>query len=242
MKLALWQFLFADLAQDQSAVDPAAAAGKAFGHVVFLALVAGVGILVILGLVRAFTKSNKIWIIAGSLGGLFLAWWVGMFVYGLVSGISQEVTKSREASARASAPIVGKSLPYMLERPAGWSVKRGVGEYDAVLNSEHAFVGVIAEKTNPLSSEALAQRAQQRFSGQATEVSFGNQETVTVDGRKWIRFLVRGKMRNQPFVYRYSIYSGKEGMIQLIGWSLANDWDGQSAIIDGVIRTFHFPP
>jgi hypothetical protein len=227
--------------------DPAARAGYMVGIVICLALFFGLAVFGIISIIMAFTKRTTGWIVMGSISGAAILLVCGVlvvtFVTGFTKGFMTGFNKARLSAAqkRQVETITGKVVPFTIEKPAGWTVKRDQGAYDAVLTNGSGYVGIIAEKADLGSNEPLANFARKRFQNIGTDLTLGNNETVTFDGRTWIGFTARCKVENLPFAYHCYVHSGKEGSTQLMAWSFQNQWDSVAGELDRIMRTVHLP-
>ena len=227
--------------------DPAQRAGYMVGVVIGILLMFGIVVFGLVSIVMAFVKRTTGWIVMGSISGAVMLVIGGIMILALVSGFTKGFmtgfNKARLSAAekRQVETITGKVVPFTIEKPAGWSVKRDQGAYDAVLTNGNGYVGIIAEKADLGSNEPLVNFARKRFENIGSDLTLGNNETVTFDGRTWIGFTARCKVENLPFAYHCYVHSGKEGSIQLMSWSFQNQWDSVAGELDRVMRTVHVP-
>lgn len=227
--------------------DPAQRAGYMIGVVIGLLLMLGIGVFGVVSIVMAFTKRTTGWIVAGSISGLAIVVLGGIMVVAFITGFTKGFMKgfnnarARAVEARQTETVTGKAIPFTIEKPAGWSVKRGQGSFDALLSRGTAYVGIIAEKASLGDNEPLAKFARKRFESMSTDLTLGDNETVTIDGRTWIGFTARCKVDNLPFAYHCYVHSGKEGSIQLMSWTFQNLWESEAAELDRIMRTVHLP-
>ena len=227
--------------------DPAQRAGYLIGFVVGLLLMLGIGVFGVVSIIMAFTRRTTAWIVMGSISGLFIVVMCVAMVVAVVTGFSKGFAKGfnnareRAAQAQQVETITGKVIPFTIEKPVGWSVKRDQGTFDAILTNRSGYVGIIAEKADLGSNEPLANFARKRFETIGTELSLSDNETATIDGRTWIGFTARCKVDNLPFAYHCYVHSGKEGSIQLMAWTFQNQWESEAAELDRVMHTVHLP-
>jgi hypothetical protein len=166
-----------------------------------------------------------------------------MILVGFAYGFTKGFTNARQQALAKAAPetLTGKTVAYTIEKPAGWTVKRDMGSYDAVVANGVGYVGVIAEGMDVGSNETVAKFARQRFESIGADLTLGNNQPASLDGRQWISFTAKCKVQNIPFTYQTYVYSGKEGTIQVMTWSFQNQWDRQAPELGKVVQTFHFP-
>jgi hypothetical protein len=227
--------------------DPAQRAGYMVGIVIGIALFFAVAIFGIISIIMAFTKRTTGWIVMGSISGAAMLLMCGAmvvafattFTKGFMTGFNR--ARLSAAQKRQVETITGKVVPFTIEKPAGWTVKRDQGAYDAVLTNGNGYVGIIAEKPDLGSNEPLANFARKRFENIGADLTLGNNETVNFDGRTWIGFTARCKVENLPFAYHCYVHSGKEGSIQIMAWSFQNQWDSVAGELDRVMHTIHLP-
>ena len=132
-------------------------------------------------------------------------------------------------------------MPFTIEKPAGWTVKRDQGNYDLIMSDRDVYVGVIAENVRTGSTDTLAKFARNRFETVGTEATLGSNESVTIDGHQWIAFTARAKVKDLPFAYQCYVYAGQEGAVQIMGWTFQSEWDQKSATLINAMRTVHLP-
>lgn len=227
--------------------DPAQRAGYMIGVVIGLLLMLGIGVFGVVSIVMAFTRRTTGWIVAGSISGVAIVIFGSIMVVAFIAGFTKGFAKgfnnarARAVEARQTEIVTGKVIPYTIEKPAGWSVKRDQSSFDAILTNRNGYVGIIAEKASLGDNEPLAKFARKRFENISTDLTLGDNETVTIDGRTWIGFTARCKVDNLPFAYHCYVHSGKEGSIQLMAWTFQNLWESEAPELDRIIRTVHLP-
>jgi hypothetical protein len=212
-----------------------------------LLLILGIGIFGLVSIVMAFTKRTTGWIVMGSISGVGILLVGGILVVAFISGFSKGFVKGfnnareRAAQSQQVETVTGKVIPFTIEKPVGWSVKRDQGSYDAILTNRSGYVGIIAEKADLGGNEPLAKFARKRFESIGADLTLGENETATIDGRTWIGFTARCKVDNLPFAYHCYVHSGKEGSIQLMAWTFQNQWQSEAAELDRIMHTVHLP-
>jgi hypothetical protein len=232
---------------ESSPKDLANHAGYIVGTVLTLVAIIAMPIFSIVAVVKAFSKKTTGWIVAGSISGAILVVFIlilmTMFVRGFIQGFERSRQSTAESSAASIQPerIIGEVFPFTIEKPAGWHLKRKQNAYDVLLNNSTDFVGVIAEEADLGGAENVAELVRKKFESQGAEVSYGDNEPIMIDGRKWIGFTVRCKIQNLPFAYQYYVYSDKEGTLQVTGWTYQNLWERESKKLREVMQTFRFP-
>lgn len=227
--------------------DSAQRAGYIVGVIIGLLLIFGVGVFGLVSIVMAFVKRTAGWIVMGAISGVAIVVFGGTLVVALATGFTKGFmtgynnARARETQAQHAETVTGKVIPFTIEKPVGWSVKRDQGTYDAILTNRSGYVGIIAEKADLGASEPLAKFARKRFESIGTDLSLSDNETVTIDGHTWIGFTARCKVDNLPFAYHCYVHSGKEGSIQLMAWTFQNQWESEAAELDRVMHTVHLP-
>jgi hypothetical protein len=234
-----------------SAVDPtsdAFRAGQMVGMILALLAMLAVVIFAIIAIINAFVKRTAGWIVAGCFAGAIIIAVAGLMMTGFVKGFKQGYDNARARIATNPAPAVqpervtGAVMPFSIEQPAGWKLQRKQAAYDVVLSDKNDFVGVIAEEADLGGAENVAQLAHKQIAAAGSEVTFGDDEAITIDGRKWVAFTAKCKVQNLPFAYQYYVYSGKEGTLQIMGWTFQNLWAREAPALRTVMQTFRFPP
>ena len=219
------------------------------------------GVLVILGafafsivaIVKACTRRTTGWIVAGSIGGVFLLFFGGAFLFGVVTGfmkarqrsLSPDGSPEDRSAVAASATaqeIQGRDIPYKVTLPPGWAARRAVNDFDLMASRRSLYFGVIAEEGNMGGSEAILNFAQNRLRRAGSEVAFGETSTVRIDGRDWLTFTAKCQVQKIPFAYQYTVYAGPEGSYQLLGWTLQNLFDRDAGTLRDLTAAFRFPP
>jgi hypothetical protein len=140
-----------------------------------------------------------------------------------------------------SSTLTGSLIPFTIEKPAGWWVKRSQGVYDVLMSNDQAYIGVIAEDTDLGGAETVATLARERINTSATDVTMTANETVQIDGRSWIAFTAKCKVQGVPFAYQYYVYSGKVGTVQILGWMYQKGWDRDIESTRKTMQTLRLP-
>ena len=222
---------------------PAGRAGYYFSIVLAVVVTLAVLIFGLVAIIMALTRRTTGWIIAGSIAGVGMLAFGALFVVGFVAGVKQGIEGKRSSTqAGGVQTITGKVRPYTIQAPAGWTIKRSQGVYDLVANNGGNFVSVIVEEVDLGSAANITQAARERIKEVASDVELSEPEPIQIDGREWLQFTVKCKVKLIPFGYQYYTYSGKEGSFQLIGWTFQNLWDRQSATLRESMLSFRFPP
>ena len=225
---------------------PAGRAGYYFGIVLAVVVTLAVLIFGLVAIIMALTRRTTGWIIAGSIAGVGMLAFGALFVVGFVAGVKRGIEGKRSGSASMQAgsvqTITGKVLPFTIQIPVDWTIKRSQGVYDLVANNGGNFVSVIVEEVDLGSAANITQAARERIKEVASDVELSEPEPIQIDGREWLQFTVKCKVKLIPFAYQYYTYSGKEGSFQLIGWTFQNLWERQSATIRESMLSFRFPP
>ena len=137
--------------------------------------------------------------------------------------------------------LIGESVKYKLTVPEDWSVKRHAGAFDVETSSRGAYVGVVAEEGS-LGTQAALKVVQDNLRQKSTDLEMSPAYAVKIDGRDWLQFTAKCRMKDFPLTYHYFVYAGPEGSFRLVGWSMQNVYDRYSDQIRDVAMTFQFPP
>jgi hypothetical protein len=130
-------------------------------------------------------------------------------------------------------------LPYLHH----WDLKRGEGPYDlsgsfrARLN---LGIMVKAPALNNLSDEAENVRRSLHEEGQ--ELSTSDNESVTIDGREWIRFSRRSKFEGNEVVTLCQVYSDTQRTYILYASYYTQSSPSGVADLTSILDSFRFPP
>jgi uncharacterized membrane protein len=236
---AIWLPVLAELPS-----NPAERTGYIVGIAVGVLLMMAVGVFAIVAIVKAFTKKTTGWIVAAVIGGLLLLIPVGLTATGFIVGFKRgfEGARQRSAASTTTQTVTGKVIPFTIEVPGSWRVKRSEGAFDVLAENGNLFVGVIAEEGDLGDSATVAEFARKRIEQSATEVTLGDVEPVTFDGRPWLAFTVKCKVQKIPFAYQFYVHTGPQGTLQIMGWTWQNVWDRDAAALQKTMQTLHFPP
>lgn len=237
-----WMSLLPLAAYDPS--NPAQQAGYIVGMAVGFLLVLAVPVVAIILIILAFVKRTTGWIIAGAISGFVVLVFGVLFIVGFAGGVIKGYREAKVKAIGRSGPaevVTGNVVHFTVEKPSSWSLKRGEGNFDAIMTDQSGFVGIIAEQADLGSTEPLAQFARKRFQTMGSDLTLGENQTTEIDGHQWIGFTAKCKVQNLPFAYQCYVYSGPEGSIQLMGWSFQSQWDRVHPTLDRVMRTIHLP-
>jgi hypothetical protein len=217
------------------------AVGVVVGILFLLALVA----FSIAAVIKAFTTKSTGWIIAGSIGGVVLLLFVGVFAAAFIKGFTHAMQVARENSGTApTGPpqnITGENVAYTLKIPPGWNVRRHEKDFDVLADYRSVYVGVIAEEANLGSPEVISKLARRNLEKVARNIDMTDATPVVLDGHNWLTFTVNCDVQSIPFFYDYHVYAGPEGTIQIISWTFQNLAAKRTNQINDVIQTFGFP-
>jgi hypothetical protein len=228
MMLLSWIPLLADTATNSEAYRQ----GQVIGATLMI-------IFAVICVIMAFVKRTKEWVVAGSICGFFL--FARVALVGLGVGLAILGKTGWSPGTGAAEVITGKTIPYTIEKPAGWKVKRDLKSYDSSLTNGSGYVGVVAEKTDLGSNEVIAEFVRKRLESISTDLSFGDTQACTIDGRTWIGLTARCKVMTIPFTYQVYVHSGSEGTFQIWTWSFQNLWDSESSELNKIAQTVHLP-
>jgi hypothetical protein len=229
--------------------------GYAVGVLLGLAFFLGLLVLVVVCIVKAFTKRTKGWIIAGCLSGIvlsvpliaFLAAFVTGFQRGLHSRDSvrypEDPAPSRDIQPKSKATqlVRGRDMAYSLRIPTTWTIKPAVQAFDTLSSYKSLYIGVIAEEANLGSPEAIAGIARDKISEIGTDITWTEPAPLVLDGRSWLQFTVECKINKIPLSYQFYVYAGKEGTFQVVGWTTQDLFRRDSSLLRQVMQQFHFP-
>ena len=153
---------------------------------------------------------------------------------------------SAETAARLPAVsdwkrVVGGELACSIKIPPSWKKEPVAADYTILISRGAMRVGVIAQGDNQGSPEALAEIARKR-AAELTAFEATEPTSVQIDGRRWLQFNVKCEIGKVPMTYQFFTYAGPEGSYQIVGWTIQNLFDRDSAEICEVMRTFEFPP
>lgn len=223
---------------------PAERVGYFIGIGVGLMLILGVGGLGVVSIILAFTRRTKGWIVLGAISGVILLAVAVFFVAAFTTGVVQGLKRAAETqAAKAGQKVTGQKLPFTVELPAGWTVKRGQGQFDFVASRGGTdYIGVIAEEMNVGDPQNVANFARDHLKSFATDVTLSEVEPLTLAEREWRQFKVKCKVQGIPFAYQYYVYTGDEGTFQILGWTFQNLWERRANALREVMQTFRFPP
>jgi hypothetical protein len=241
--------------------SPLQDAGYVVGYLIGIGIIVGAVVFAIIAAVKAFTRRTTGWIVAGSIGGVFLAIPVLIFMFGLISafttsrqgGTSRTIgpTVASPVRATASPPLLappsttqtvrGEDRAYTVTLPAGWTFKRHAGDFDILASRGSLYVGVIAEEASLGTPETIAKIARDKLRTEGTDLRWNEPTSLLLDSRSWLQFVAQCKVENIPVTYQFYVYAGDEGTYQIVGWTTQNLYDRDAELMRNVMRTFHFP-
>src|SRR5262249_1793084 len=141
----------------------------------------------IVAIVRGRKKRARGWLIAGILSLAVSLFFGFVIVSALLRGFSRGWAEERNRSGlnarlwAKAGTVTGETLPFTLERPAGWALNRKQAPYEVMVSSSDEYVGVIADYGDFGGSEFLAELARQQIESVAAEVQFTDNEPITID-------------------------------------------------------------
>lgn len=147
----------------------------------------------------------------------------------------------RRAAPSTTQTIQGIEMPYTIAAPSDWTVKRRVEDCDVLLSRKSLYICVIAEEARLGTPETVAKVARGKLKESSPDVRFSEPTTIRLDGRSWLDFSAKCTTENIPFAYRFSVYSGREGTFQLVGYTTQELYERDVASMQEVMASFRFP-
>jgi hypothetical protein len=184
----------------------------------------------------AHNKKMTGWIVVSS----FCTFWLALGVVGFVFGF---VHKENSILPQATnlQTVQGLNKVYSIQIPAEWKIERKTDDdYDIFAHHRSLYVGVITEEADFGSSQTAAEQIQTGFREETTDLKFSDKTSFMLDGRNWVQFTVHCRFKNLPIAYLIYVYSGSEGMFEVIGWTSQNLFDRDIKVMHEIMQTFHF--
>jgi hypothetical protein len=145
------------------------------------------------------------------------------------------------SSLASPSLVTGRAIPFTIEEPAGWTLRRDINGYEMLLSDSRGYVAVIAERRNFGTIEFYAQSARKRIASVAYGSVLAGNQAAQINDRAWMCFTAAAKLQNRPFAYLCYVYTGPEGSVQLTAWAPQDRWAQESPALDRVMRSFRFP-
>jgi hypothetical protein len=184
----------------------------------------------------AYRKKMTGWLAVGS----FCAFWLVIGVVGFVFGFANK-EMSIAPQATNLQTVQGWHEVYSIQIPADWKIERKTADdYDIFAYHRSFYLGVITEEADFGSSQIAAEQIQVGFKEKATELKFSDKTSFILDGRTWVQFTVRCRFENIPIAYLVYVYSGSEGMFEVVAWTSQNLFDRDIKVMRELMQTFHF--
>ncbi|MEO8207331.1 MAG: hypothetical protein ABI615_14210, partial [Chthoniobacterales bacterium] len=211
----------------------------------FLVLVGGFA----LSLWKAIRTRRKGWIISSVIFSLPFFAILILFLVGVGIGIIQGISNARNGGINAGRLQVGpKSLfsgkptrrkeaydlindpaqklegvnfNYSIKVPAlsDWKVEGNVRGFDRIIAYNDLSVAVIAEHIGMTSLENLRELVIRNLTEKSKETTVGEPTKITINGRQWMVFDMRGALENFIIQYRVYIYTDESCCIQIFAWT-----------------------
>lgn len=137
--------------------------------------------------------------------------------------------------------VQGHRLAYTLQLPPSWVVQKSSADMDTVSACRDMFVGVVAEEAQVGTPDSVARLVREALRTKLSDVYWSEPEGLSLDGKTWSQFVVKGKAEEVPFAYLYYVYSGPEGTFQIVGWTFQNLFERDCTTLRSVMQTFRFP-
>ena len=159
----------------------------------------------------------------------------------------EQITVSQETFEPATNALTqtahGQQVGYTLKLPAGWTTQSvamdGVDNLSASCSNLNVAV-VVQESKLSTSSEATAD-ALSSLKASATEFFSSKPEKIVLDGRPWVKFVVKCRIEQTSMGYQYYVYSGVEGTYQIVAWTELPNFERDLRLMRTIMHTFRFP-
>jgi hypothetical protein len=139
--------------------------------------------------------------------------------------------------------VHGQHVAYSLSLPPNWKTQSvtvsDVDNLSATFGA--ANIAVMVQESKVGTPEDAATSAMALLKLTATEIQSSKPERFLLDGRPWLRFVVRCRVEQAPVGYQYYVYSGAEGTYQIIAWTELASFERVVEPFRAIMNTFRFP-
>ena len=137
----------------------------------------------------------------------------------------------------------GWTMAYTIVLPKGWTPDWRNLSFDMTAEQAGLHVAVVAGQSVG-DVAAIERMARAKILAGAVQSRVTDSSPVQINGRTWREFGAQMSFAsNSPGIdYQYYMYSGDEGLFQVIGWREGIFQDGDVASIGRIATSFRFPP
>lgn len=159
-----------------------------------------------------------------------------------VASDSNEVENNISTNALTQT-VHGQQVAYSLSLPPNWKtqsiVVSGVDNLSASAGA--ANIAVMVQEGKVGTSQDAAASAIASLKLTASDIRSSQPEKFILDGRPWLRFVVRCRVEQAPVGYQYYVYSGSEGTYQIVAWTDLASFERVAEPFRAIMNTFRFP-
>jgi len=139
--------------------------------------------------------------------------------------------------------VHGQHVAYSLSLPANWTTQSiamdGVDNLSASFGTANLAIMVQESKIDTSQEAAVAAAA--TLKAEATEFQSTKAEPMLLDGRPWLRFVIKCRIGQVPMGYQYYVYSGVQGTYHIVAWTERQNFDRDMPSLRSIVQTFRFP-
>jgi hypothetical protein len=221
--------------------------GTIIGIILGAIIILGIPTLFILGLIQAFRKKTKGWIVLTCLMGLALLISITAFSYGLFKTAYSYNKHSSEQKIPENREIISEDGLCKLTIPPHWVLLKELNEgasiqvgnpqlnqYLIVLTDlKKDFDGTFEEHADFTSSNLI--RGIEK--GQRSE-----SEMLEINGYKAIRYTITGSVEHSKIIYLHTTLEGEKGYHQVLAWTIPSKAEASLKVFEDVLKTFEEIP
>ncbi len=151
-----------------------------------------------------------------------------------------------QKSSESTDKIVGQEVDYCLwYNPNKWELLKenlnNVAEYSFKIDDGDAFAMIIPEEDiTPLEDAPYIIFEGAKHSG-VEDIKILKMENHLVNGVEVLYLIWSGKIMDTKFTYMYNIYSGKEGTVQVVAYTLDDLVDDKKEVMEELLNGFCIP-
>jgi hypothetical protein len=169
----------------------------------------------------------------------FCVFWLFIGVIGFVFAFVNK-TASVPPVATNWQTVQGDNASYSIQIPAEWKIEhKTADDYDIFAHNKSLYIAVATGEVDYGSSETAADQILEDFKQRVTDLKVTDRTSFVLDGRNWMQFTAHCRFDNIPITYLIYIYSGSEGLFEIVGWTSQNLFDRDVKLMRELMQTFH---
>jgi hypothetical protein len=229
--------------------------GTIIGMILGAIIILSIPTLFIIGLIQAFRKKTKGWIVLTCLMGMVLLMPVAAFSYGLFKAASgyqkhlpkQKVSPEQKVKIPENREIISKDGLCKLTIPPHWILLEGLNEEASIQagnRQQKQYLVVFSDLKEDFDGtfENHADFTSSKLINGIEKGQRSEPETLEIGGYKAIRYNMTGCVKRTKLIYLHTTFEGERSYHQVLVWTIPSKAEESMKVFEGVLKTFEEIP